>query len=96
MDDRRAAAIRYDQSLPAPFVVASGRGEMARRLIDVARRCGVPVSSAPELAERLVELDPGVVIPPELFAPVAEILAVILKVDESLRYDKHHEKNSGK
>ena len=58
MDKRAAAAIRYDDSLPAPFVVASGRAQAAERLLSVARRFGVPVMTAPELADTIEALRP--------------------------------------
>lgn len=95
MDNPTAAAIRYDDSLPAPFVLASGRGDAARRLLEVARRHGVPVTEAPELAERLVTLDPGTVIPESLFVPVAEVLSFVLAMDENVRQIRDNEKNIG-
>lgn len=95
MDKPAAAAIRYDDSLPAPFVLASGRGDAARRLVDVARRHGVPVTEVPELAERLVMLDPGTVIPESLFVPVAEVLSFVLAMDENVRQIRKNEKNIG-
>lgn len=81
----RAAALRYDTHLPAPFVLAAGRGEMAARMLRIARDAGVPVVDVPELAERLVELDPGTVIPEELFVPVAEVLSFVLSLDQHVR-----------
>ncbi len=95
MDKPAAAAIRYDESLPAPFVLASGRGHAAERLLHLARRHGVPVTEVPELAERLVVLDPGTIIPESLFAPVAEVLSFVLTLDENIRQKRNHEKNIG-
>ncbi len=82
MDRDAAAAVRYDATLPAPFVVATGRGEAARRLVRLAQEYGVPVQNAPELADRLVELEYGSLIPEELFVPVAHVLAFVLGLDE--------------
>jgi flagellar biosynthesis protein len=76
-----AIALRYDTSLPAPFVVAHGRGDLAKRVIGIASLHGVPVRSEPELAERLIMLEPGSVIPEELFEPVAKILAFVLDLE---------------
>ncbi|MEX2443698.1 MAG: EscU/YscU/HrcU family type III secretion system export apparatus switch protein [Alkalispirochaeta sp.] len=95
MGDSAAAAIRYDDSLPAPFVLASGRGHAAQRLLDVARRHGVPVTEVPELAERLIMLDPGTMIPESLFVPVAEVLSFVLAMDENVRQTKTNEKTIG-
>jgi flagellar biosynthesis protein len=95
MANPAAAAIRYDESLPAPFVLAAGRGEAARRLLEVAQRYGVPVTEAPELAERLIELDPGTTIPESLFVPVAEVLSFVLAMDENVRQKSNNEKTIG-
>lgn len=80
-----AAALRYDTTRPAPFVVASGRGELAERLLDLARQYGIPVTEATELAERLVLLEPQATIPESLYEPVAAILAFVLDTDRLAR-----------
>ena len=80
-DKRLAAAVRYDRTLPAPFVAASGRGQAAERLLALAGRYGVPIETAPELAERLVTIEPGQIIPEQLYEPVAAILAFLLEID---------------
>jgi flagellar biosynthesis protein len=81
MGERYSVAIRYDTSMPAPFVVAAGRDHLAQRLLDIARKAGVPVHRDAELAERLLWLQPGEVIPEELYRPVAEVLTFVLDVD---------------
>lgn len=75
-------AVRYDPSLPAPFVVASGRGSLAEKLIGLAREAGVPVRNDQDLAERLIWLKPGEVIPEELYGPVAEVLLFLVDLDK--------------
>ena len=47
---REAAALSYEQSQTAPRVVASGRGEVARRMVELAEQAGVPVRRDPALA----------------------------------------------
>lgn len=95
MRNRTAVALRYDDSLPAPFVLARERGEQARRLLSLARRYGVPVRNAPELEARLIELDPGTIIPEELFAPIAEIFAFVLTTGRTRRSTGSDEEDSG-
>jgi flagellar biosynthesis protein len=82
MADKLAAAVRYDDRLPAPFVTASGRNHTAEKLLGLAREYGVPVVDSADLAERLIELDPFTMIPEHLFAPVAEVLSFVLRLDE--------------
>ncbi|WP_103679948.1 EscU/YscU/HrcU family type III secretion system export apparatus switch protein [Alkalispirochaeta sphaeroplastigenens] len=88
MDEHISAAIRYDPDLPAPFVVARGKGHLARKLLSLARAAGVPVRSDADLAERLLWIEPGQAIPPELFAPVAEVLSFVLRLDSSVQPDQ--------
>ncbi|HEU4975142.1 MAG TPA: EscU/YscU/HrcU family type III secretion system export apparatus switch protein [Baekduia sp.] len=73
---RRAAALRYDREGgdQAPRVVAAGAGEIAGRIVEIAREQGVPVHEEPALAEALARLELEQEIPPELFAAVAEVL----------------------
>jgi flagellar biosynthesis protein FlhB len=71
-----ACALRYDDKDgdTAPVVVATGRGDMATRIIEAAHAYGIPVLTDVPLARALVELEVGDVIPEALYEAVAEIL----------------------
>jgi flagellar biosynthesis protein len=73
---RRAAALRYDHEggHRAPRVVAAGAGEIAARIVEIAREQGLPVHEDAALAEALARLELEQEIPPELFVAVAEVL----------------------
>jgi len=75
-----AVALRYapDDEADAPEVVASGQHHLATRIIEVARRHGVPVMRDVELARSLVGLEVGARIPEELYEAVAAILRVVM------------------
>ncbi|GAX91426.1 EscU/YscU/HrcU family type III secretion system export apparatus switch protein [Effusibacillus lacus] len=74
----KAAALSYNPAADqAPRVVASGQGEVGRRIIELARENGVPVYEDPALVETLLAFDVGKEIPPELYQAVAEILVFI-------------------
>ncbi len=79
---RKAAAIKYDESLPAPFILATGRGVLADRIVALAREAGIAVVPGGELADKLVVMEAGSFIPEECFAVVAELLAYVHKVYE--------------
>jgi len=83
-DGRKAVALRYVWDLPAPFIVASGRGGTAERIREVAASCGIPVVADPALADTLIDMDPGSFIPEDVYDAVAAILAfvVALEVDD--------------
>lgn len=58
----------------APTVVASGEGDLAKRIVDAARAYGVPIVRDVPLARALIELEVGTAIPEALYEAVAEIL----------------------
>jgi flagellar biosynthesis protein len=78
--EQRAAALRYDGS-GAPTVVAAGRGEIARRIIEEAKAAGVPIHDDAALAEALSKLELQATIPSELWVAVAEALVWAHRVD---------------
>lgn len=71
-----ACALRYDEAEgdSAPVVVASGRGELAARIVQAAEAYGVPVLRDVPLARALIELEVDEAIPEALYEAVAEIL----------------------
>lgn len=72
-----ATALHYDQDQEvdgAPVIVAQGRGELARQIVQAAHAYGVPVVRDVPLAQALKELEPGDEIPEALYEAVAEIL----------------------
>jgi flagellar biosynthesis protein len=85
MRDKRqsAAALEYSPSkAQSPRVTAQGRGEMAQRIIQEAKRAGVPIREDPTLVDLLLQLDLDQAIPPELYQAVAEILFFIYRLNE--------------
>ncbi len=78
-----AVALRYDRELPAPFVLAKGKAELAARMRKLATEHGVPVVEDAALADALYILQPQELIPEEFFRVVAEVLVFIGAVDEA-------------
>jgi flagellar biosynthetic protein FlhB len=76
-----AVALRYDETMEAPVLVAKGAGEIAEKIREVARAYGVPIIRRPELARTIystVKLNS--LIPQALYAAVAEVLAMIYRL----------------
>ncbi len=76
-----AVALAYDEKMPAPRVVAKGRGVIAQRIREIAHAHHVPLLEAPPLARALyahTELDQT--IPPALFRAVAEVMAYVYQL----------------
>jgi len=76
----KAAAIQYTEDLPAPIVVAKGKGLLAKRIKEIALEQGIQIVDQPELADALVELPLGNLIPEEFYRIVAEILVFVRRV----------------
>ena len=78
-----AVALRYEPEKRAtPYVTALGQGLMAERLIEEAKRHGVPIRENPDLVQILMELDLGQEIPPSLYQAVAETLIFVYRLNE--------------
>jgi type III secretion system FlhB-like substrate exporter len=78
----KAVAVHYSEELPAPVIVARGKGELARRIRRIAEQHGVYLLVRPELADALVELEVGSLIPEEFYRIIAEILVFVRSVSE--------------
>lgn len=72
---QQAVALGYTAGMPAPRVLAQGRGAIAQAIVDKAQEMGIPSRTEPALVEFLMGLDLHAWIPPELYAAVAEVLA---------------------
>ena len=86
-----ATALQYSPDTNvAPKVVASGKGEIAEKIIEKAKENDVPIYQDSNLAKTLSALGIGDEIPSEIYEVVAEILIFIGSVDKSYgeRYDK--------
>ncbi|MFP4549535.1 MAG: EscU/YscU/HrcU family type III secretion system export apparatus switch protein [Spirochaetales bacterium] len=81
MEQRRSVALQYDKMLPAPFVVARGKGLLADRLVELARQHDVPILEASALADSLYQVEVGTFIPEPFYQTVAEILAFVWQRD---------------
>ncbi len=77
----RAVALRYDDSLPAPFLVAKGAGPTAERMRNLAEELGIPVLADDALAGFLFPLDPGEMVPEAYWEIVARVYAYIAKLE---------------
>jgi flagellar biosynthesis protein len=78
---KTAIARQYDpNSNGAPRVVATGRGEIADKILLIAQENKVPIREDPILAQALSMVDLDTEIPPELYAVVAEVLGWVYRL----------------
>jgi flagellar biosynthesis protein len=68
-----------------PRITAIGRGDLARRIVEIAQAGKVPITDKPELALALSRLEIDQEIPVELYRAVAEVPIYILRIAETAK-----------
>jgi flagellar biosynthesis protein len=80
-----AVALKYRQDEDvSPLVVASGKGVLAEAILKKAAEAGIPIHPDSELAGMLGEVEVGDSIPEELYEVVAQIMAMVYRMDSAL------------
>ena len=80
-----AVALKYNPEKDySPIVVASGHGNVAQKIIELAADNGVPVYRDDSAASLLTMLNVGQQIPPELYEIVAGIYVEIVKISKGM------------
>ena len=74
-----AVALHYDRT-GAPRVVAKGKGEIGKKIIEVAKEHDIPIEENEVLAGALSNVELGDEIPAELYKAVAEVLVFVLRL----------------
>lgn len=78
---KTAVALSYEPGDLAPKILATGKGELAERIIEKGKEGNVPLYKDNKLANTLSKLEIGDTIPPELYDVVAEILVFVDDMD---------------
>ncbi len=86
----KAVALQYKSINDLPQIVASGAGEVARQIMQIAEEFGVPVRRDDVLADMLSRLNIGSVISPESYRLVAEVVCFLYHADQKWR-EEHKE-----
>ena len=76
-----AVALRYEQGMTAPLVVAKGQDLVAQKIKAVAKEANVAIVENRPLARALyASVEIGSSVPPELYKSVAEVLAYVYRL----------------
>jgi flagellar biosynthesis protein len=78
---RKAVALAYEINSAAPRITGQGEGFVADAILAKAKEMGIPTRTEPELVEFLMQLKLNELVPPKLYAAVAEVLAWAYEVD---------------
>jgi flagellar biosynthesis protein len=65
-------------------LLAKGEGEVAARIREIARAHDVPIMQDVQLTELLCQIPLGEEIPPALYVAVAEVLAYVYRLNDSV------------
>ena len=76
-----AVALKYEQGMQAPQVVAKGQDYVAQKIKETAREAGVAIVENRPLARALyASVEIGDLVPKELYKSVAEVLAYVYRL----------------
>lgn len=77
---KKAVALGYNKkNNNAPKILASGKGENATKIIEIAKMHKIPIKEDIDLVEILSKIDINQEIPPNLYKAVAEIFNFLYK-----------------
>ncbi len=84
-----AVALKYEPDMPAPQVVAKGKGSIAERIVALAEEFDIHIHRDPPLARAIYQMvEVGGVIPYEFYVAIAEVLAYIYRTKRKYRKDR--------
>ena len=85
----KAVALKYKAyEEMAPKVVAKGRGELAKKIIEKAKEFDVPLFQNEELADMLLNIEVGEEVPPKMYEAVIEVFIWLYKLEEKAQLSK--------
>ncbi len=82
LSKQKAVALKYPQGAQAPFVIANGKGLLAKRILEEAQANDIKIEENTPLVEFLSEVKVGSLVPQESWEILAQIFSVILAEEE--------------
>lgn len=83
---KTAIAISYDKEKDsAPKITAKGKGAVADKIMELARKNDIPMHEDPDMIEVLSKLDLGQEIPAELYKLIAEVLVYVYRANNKAK-----------
>ncbi|MFQ5518534.1 MAG: EscU/YscU/HrcU family type III secretion system export apparatus switch protein [Mariprofundus sp.] len=84
-NQQAAVALGYDPGeKQVPKVLAAGYGEIARRILELAKKNKLHIHEDENLAQLLAQVPVGQEIPEDAYQLVAELLAFLYQTDQKL------------
>ncbi len=87
----KAVALKYDkEGSSAPKVVAKGKGEIAKKILQKADDFEIPIFKNKALAESLLKLDVDEQIPANLYKAVAEVFVWLMNSEQKAQLSRNN------
>lgn len=83
-NDFKAVALKYPKNANLPFISAKAKGELAKKLIEIAEKQKIPVVKDITAANILSVQEIGSAIPENTWEIVAKIFAAVVECDKKL------------
>ncbi|MBP3562705.1 MAG: EscU/YscU/HrcU family type III secretion system export apparatus switch protein [Treponema sp.] len=80
----KAVALKYPKNAPAPFICATGKGQVAKNILDIAQKNNIPIVENSDLTDVLTLQEIGTIIPEETWELIANIFSYIIEQDSVL------------
>jgi flagellar biosynthesis protein len=78
----KAAALKYEQEKrSAPQLIAKGKGEVAEKILRLAKEHDISIFQNQALVDSLLNLNLHEEIPPRLYQGVAELFSWLMKIE---------------
>ncbi len=85
----KAVALKYKAyEEMAPKIVAKGKGELAKKIIEKAKEFDVPLFQNEELADMLLNVEIGEEVPPKMYEAVVEVFIWLYKLEEKAQLSR--------
>ncbi|WP_318679716.1 EscU/YscU/HrcU family type III secretion system export apparatus switch protein [Treponema sp.] len=75
---KKAVALKYPENAPAPFIVASEKGFLAQKILDIAEENDIAVVENTELTEFLSVQEIGECVSEQVWPVLAKIFAFVI------------------
>ena len=83
---KTAVAVSYNKEKDsAPKITAKGKGAVAEKIIELAKKNNIPMHEDPDMIEVLSKLDLGQEIPADLYKLIAEVLVYVYRANNKVK-----------
>lgn len=78
-EKRKAVAVKYDEGIEVPLIMAKGEGRIADKIVNEASARSIPITENTTLVDMLSIQNVGSEVPEQAWKALAQIFAFILE-----------------